>query len=358
MRPLRMGVCCLFVLLISSLPAQTSAPDVPGPSKAWKLAFVRKDDLWVANGDGTGQHLLIHHATQPCWSPDRKRIAFARDNNVWIANADGTQQRQLTFQWHKNQSPDEDDEVLGISWDPKDNSLVFGHAETFTVQRSGMKAPVDSSILREQKEMNPQRSGEQAGSTVEGSSLFRVSSAPGRTAVKTILDFTEQGAHYAFSNQDSPAWSRNGTWLAFARNGDIWTRQRLHEPGPEGEAMEITRLAAPAEFDDPNSRGSRTNMGVARLSWSPNERMLLYGVRRLDGSGIAEIHLLTLRIDGDYIVVKAEHCLTNDGFDACFSPDGRWIAYHCWTGDSSIFLLSPDGNTRRRLIRDADQPAW
>ena len=67
--------------------------------KDWKLAFVRNDNIWVANGNGKGQRLIIENGQSPSWSPDKKQIAFARNQDIWLAMADGTNQHPLTFQW-------------------------------------------------------------------------------------------------------------------------------------------------------------------------------------------------------------------------------------------------------------------
>jgi Tol biopolymer transport system component len=327
-----------LALLVTAIGAQTHAPAAPGPSKAWKLAFVRDGDIWIANGDGTGQRRLIRKGVSPCWSPDRKQIAFARDSNIWIANADGTGQRQLTSAWKKTRS--DEDETISLSWNPVDNLITFSHEETYSVR--------------------PQRGG--AVQKIDGSALYAVSPTAERSAEpEVILDIGEQGAHYAYSHQDSPAWSKSGKWLAFARNGDIWTATR-YDRRKEGSLWDawkwqISRLAAAARFDDPNSRASRTNLGVARLSWSPDEKSLAYSLTRLDGSGVWEIHLLRVEAkpDDGEPTVKKNICLTNNGFDACFSPDSRSLTF---VNTEGIHLLTTDSKTERILIKNARQPAW
>lgn len=88
---------------IAAPQAQTAATPAPAPqSKPAKavsrstIAFVREGDIWLANGEGNEQRLVIHNGEAPSWSPDKSLIAFARDGNVWIADPDGQDQRELT----------------------------------------------------------------------------------------------------------------------------------------------------------------------------------------------------------------------------------------------------------------------
>ncbi|HZT42238.1 MAG TPA: DPP IV N-terminal domain-containing protein [Chthonomonadaceae bacterium] len=340
----------LFCLIAAKASPQATRPEAPEPLRAWKLAFVRGGNIWVANGDGTGQRLLLRNASAPCWSPDKKRIAFVRAGNIWVANADGSHPRRLTRHWKPRSgidqsSPDDDD--INLAWNPTDNLITYSHWEKFPVRRAGDK---ESDLLL-------------------CSSLFEVSPSSPLTGTGTLLfDLLEQGAYYSFGDNDAPAFSRSGKQMAFTRNGDIWVAERGQRKGRDQERAwdawewDVTRIAAPAQFDDPNFRGSRENYGVTHLSWSPDGRFLAYGIRRLGGSGFWEIHVLSVGKDryGRPIVLQ-NRLLANDGVDPCFSPDGRFIAYlgqSYGDGLGDIKVLSLDGRLNRRLIKDAEQPAW
>ncbi len=262
------------------LPTPTQMPHpalAPLPLRACKLAFVRGNDVWTADRDGANPRLLIYNANSPRWSWDHKQLAFARDNNIWTIKTDGTGERSLTTQWKPE--PDHDGYagygIEGLTWDPLTDTVLFSHDETLTLKRA------DSAI-------GP-RSDVQDGRTIDADSLFAVSAQAGvNRAPVALLDVTEQGTHFGFSHQEQPAFSRSGKYLAFARNGDIWLAQRgerrnLSANLEDWHAWEwdVTRLKSTADYDDPNYHGSRQNVGVTGLAWSPDEKHLAYALHRL-----------------------------------------------------------------------------
>jgi Tol biopolymer transport system component len=333
-------VAFLFAISLTVSCIRAFAQDQPIPSvetqKAWTLAFVRHDNIWIASGDGAAQKLLIANGTSPTWSPDRRQIAFSRDCNLWVAESDGTKQHPLTTKW----KPGDPDMCLrGISWNPKHPYVTFSHRERYAVYPDG---PTKGS---------PHRSG---ATEMTGTSMFDVGT---NAEKKPVARFSlEGGTSFVFADHSSPAWSHSGQTLAFARNGDIWVAQIEDESGSNWTA---TRLAAVASYDEPTMRGSRANHGVTRLSWSPDDKYLAYGKERLQGSGFAELHVLDTSNGND-------HTLTDDGLDPCFSPDGQSIVYwsnvhsvECDGGNSvCVWAISLDGRSKRVLVTDATEPVW
>jgi len=85
-----------------SAPTTHPTTDTPSPSTSakpasrWTIAFVRSGDIWMANGEGNEQRLVIRNGQSPAWSPDKTVLAFARKGDVWISDPNGQNQKQLT----------------------------------------------------------------------------------------------------------------------------------------------------------------------------------------------------------------------------------------------------------------------
>jgi WD40 repeat protein len=130
---------------------------------------------------------------------------------------------------------------------------------------------------------------------------------------------------------------------------------------------DITRLAAAAHYDSPTYRASREIKAVTHLSWSPDNRHLAYCLNRLGGSGTGELHVMTLQQKAaPWLSVEQDTKLLDEftpapsdcAFQpkqACFSPDGKWIAF---SSCDAIFAISIDGRQLVKLISNASQPVW
>jgi Tol biopolymer transport system component len=339
----------LITMLLVGLSGLAAAGDhgrpVSATLRSWKLAFVRNGDIWVSKGDGTDQKLIIKKGQAPSWSPDKSRIAFVRDNTIWVAMADGSEQRPVTAPWRyydpKHNAWFSD---IAISWHPKHRILTFSRPEVYKVDR-----------VEETADIIPSQNT--SGGTIVGSSIFDVH-LNGKAQEKTTVryDLFAGGTSFFFADHAHPAWSPSGRKLAFTRNGDIWLAEMAN--GPEGEppgGWEVRRLAAVASYDEPTMRASRENCGATKLSWSPDERHLVYGYERLQGSGFNEVHVLDMKNGKDSLLVEDAH-------NPCFSPDGKFVAY--WSGGCGegmsvcIRSVSIDGKTKRKLVEEGRDPAW
>ena len=326
-------------------------------STAGKLLFVRytkypHGDIWIANGDATGQRLLIENAARPAWSPDRRQIAFVRDNAIWVVDADGKNERRVTARWKVPPVVWGPEAIRGstrVTWDPRVARLTFSHEETFEVRPSS----------------------EKQGRPVRGCSIFDVSINPRQQYRRVHFDLYDATTWCGFTWNAAPAWSPSGRFLAFVRNGDIWVADRdgslLSEglterasgsrPGaPWTWDWDVFRLAPVAHYDGDAYRVSCENYAVTRISWSPDEERLAYAMRRLEGTGFERVRVVRLGVDQwKKLAVQGERTVAREAYEPCFSPDGQHVAYN---DGRNLWVVSVDGEDRHLLVRDADEPAW
>ena len=167
------------------------------------------------------------------------------------------------------------------------------------------------------------------GMKADGSSQRRLTDERGDTSTSAGVEF-----------QTDPAWSPDGTRIAFAsaREGSF----DIYVMNADGTGTK--RLTSSGA----NDQGP---------TWSPDGSRIAFA--RSDDGG----HVWLMNADG-----TGAHRLTDDDITAegepAWSPDGRWIAYtHRASGSDlrEIWVVHPDGSGRRsvtKLEAKSYAPAW
>jgi TolB protein len=139
-RILLLGVAATLVLGACSGGSDREQPqDRPSPSAvvsetpessfSGRIAFDNFDDVWTIDADGTDLTRLTHSPWpefDPSWSPDGTQIAFRSERSgepeIWLMNGDGTGQRRLTA-------------GLSPAWSPDGSLIAFSGREGLSLIR-------------------------------------------------------------------------------------------------------------------------------------------------------------------------------------------------------------------------------
>jgi len=144
----------------------------------------------------------------------------------------------------------------------------------------------------------------------------------------------------------SPAWSPDGSQIAYAGPGDI--------PCPPGTGLECSGLSIMNADGSGQHRVPNTD-GGEYPSWSPD------GTRIAFNSNLTGDHVMYIvQPDGSNLV---DLSAVGEGWQVDWSPDGRLILFTSsrdYTDNyTDVYVMRPDGSDVRRLTKQrAYTPAW
>ncbi len=302
---------------LSLVPALGGTPRLIAPgyvtSAAWapdarRVAYVRKDTLYVQSIDGGDARVIVYYSAMYAlaWSPDGRRIAFAAGNSKFAISdlsafgttgpsriltipADGGEPVAVTDLASQNVSP---------AWAPDSRRLLFisdrdGPRDVYVVRLGSSGAP-EGPATRLTAGLSPHS-----------------------------ISLSADGLRLAYS--------------AFEQRSNIWAM-------PISSGIPLSQSAAV-----PVTTGSQF---IEDMAVSSDGKRLYFDSGR---EGNADIYRMALP-DGDPVRLTRDPA---GDYYPSESPDGRWIAFYSLRyGSRDIMVMPTDGGTPQRVTTDTLDELW
>ncbi|MBK8151059.1 MAG: S9 family peptidase [Acidobacteria bacterium] len=366
-----LSLAALFLSLAALLPAQTvrrplvlddlfkiknvSDPQI-SPDGEW-IAYVvstidtkadkSNSDVWIVSYDGKTDRRITFTATDneasPRWSPDGKYLSFVssrpgpnKGSQVWLLDLAGGEARQLT---------ETKGRLQGYEWSPdsKRFAMVIGDPDPEAdapADPANPKAPKPIVIDRYKFKQD----GQGYLRSDRKSYVYIYDIATKR------LDRLTKGK----SDEGAPAWSPDGTRIAFTSN-------RAPDPDREPSFRIYVAEAKPGATEKQVTPDS--SVGSRGPEWSPDGKWLAFLETDEKKYGAYGMNYLTVvASDGSAAPVRPKAALDLDRgvSDPLWSADGKLISFFV-TDDRSVYpakLAIAGGNVEKMLTPPVVAGGW
>ena len=281
--------CAPGLRLVALAAALVALAASPPPAHA---AFPGADGLIAAEAPGGGAQpivlrredglveRLLPAGRDPAFSPRGRRLAFAAGGDLWVVDADGARLRRLTGGPGRDGRP---------AWSPGGDAVVFasgpaGRRDLYRVRSDGTArqqltfrgaddtdpawSSADQIAFVRRPASGPSRGGP-AGATT--------GPRRGRIYVLTPASFTVQAVSPPGADDGAPAWSPDGTQLAFTRRSGDRRAVFVKRPGgPRARRLTPWTWNADAPAWSPDGR----RLLVTAAGTRPGRRLLVIGANR------------------------------------------------------------------------------
>ncbi len=241
---------------VSSATAIDADPHVSPDGQ--RIAFTREDSghfsgtqIFTMSPSGTAVVQLtdtVNGNSDPTWSPDGSQIAFVSGRNgnqpnIFIMSSDGTQVHQITYDAAAKSE---------LAWSPRGDRIAFVRARTSgrpdvdTVKTDGSGL---TDLTNDPNSADSAPSYSPDGSQIAYGGPLHPKGSVGRDL--WIMNADGSGAHplehetNGYSDGNFPAWSPDGTTIAFAANNGSGYYHLWSVPATGGENTELVTNKVP-----------------------------------------------------------------------------------------------------------------
>lgn len=305
-----------LLLVLGVLALGLSSANAAYPGRDGRIAFVRANQVFTINPDGSGQKQLTTDGKnyRPRFSPDGTQIAYVHEDSggkaLWLMSPDGTSKRRITPVSN----------VSGAAWSPNGQQIAYA-----------------------------------TGSNHELALITRKSDGTYTWPAYVRGYFCDvSGDTTRFSILGTPAWSSTGVisfgWYGSCDSPDyaLMTLDMKKQPLVAKQVDEIGGACCDeGHFEDP--------------AWSPTSSRLSYS--RLDYAVYSDNDDLIDMPDSVQTVNSVGTLIGIGAHDwdkqPAYSPTGsRMAVTNTSNGSSRIYVFYVPGGSGRRLLTTGYQPDW
>ncbi len=288
-----------------------------------KIAFIKSDDLWMMNWDGTNQKKVVTAGNvdgKISWSPDGKEIAFVRKGSVDLKGPDYLGGMHKVY-----------DIFLGYV-DSADVNTNWWRRITDELGGTYPEWQRDGRIIFT-KDVNANKVNAQMPN-------YQTCSMDGEGGSFKILKNDWQDPEYM---EIMPTLSPDSLYASVVYKG-------VNQVG-----MAICPLNLKALTKDVMLSKCKVLSGATGPAWSPDGKWIAYVTKGMNNQAI---YITNRDMSEKYVVYKPSMGQVLQTYPLSWSPDSKWITFA--TGDGAIWIIDITGNGLKQIVGPGlnSAPAW